>query len=172
MCDLPLMERPKANAAARARFAPASARCFGLALLVGVAVAPCAATAGDVPFKPLPANASVRIISPRDGDTVDHVTKVVFELKNATLKPLGSTGVGQGHFLVMVDNEPVEKGYMTEERSHLQKRVYELSTPVEFGYFLTHRVTVQFVDGQKRSYGPEASHTIQNLKVRPPNSAN
>jgi Domain of unknown function (DUF4399) len=137
---------------------------------VGLGIAACSslAFAEEPAFKPL-TGVSVRIVSPKDGETVPHVSKFVFEVKGATLKPAGSKGSREGHLFLMVDGTPVPAGYVesgvSSDRRHLAKG--ETETMVELS-FEPHNVTVQLFDGQNRSYGPAASYTVHNLKVAAP----
>lgn len=57
----------------------------------------------DLPRTPAPAEASVSILSPHDGDVVTSPLKVVFSVQGMTLAPAGDARPNSGHHHLLID---------------------------------------------------------------------
>ena len=57
----------------------------------------------ELPRTPSPADASVAIVSPQDGDVVASPVKVVFAIHGMTLAPAGDARPDSGHHHLLID---------------------------------------------------------------------
>lgn len=77
------------------------------ALLLAACIA--ATAQAELPRTPSPADASVAIVSPQDGDVVASPVKVVFAIHGMTLAPAGDARPDSGHHHLLID-APVPTG--------------------------------------------------------------
>lgn len=71
------------------------------ALLVAACIG--ATAQAELPRTPSPADASVAIVSPHDGEVVTSPFKVVFAVHGMTLAPAGGTEPNSGHHHLLID---------------------------------------------------------------------
>jgi hypothetical protein len=116
----------------------------------------------DSNFRPFP-GIQVKILSPKNGEKVPQHTKIAFSMTGGKMKAkYKRTAPGEGHFWVTLD-KPQPAGYGTAggpPGAHNQW-IFGSETTMDIpadpeGI----DITVQFVDGANRSYGPEASYTV------------
>lgn len=74
-------------------------------MLPALLLAACVATTAqaELPRTPSPADASVAIVSPQDGDVVASPVKVVFLINGMTLAPAGDARPDSGHHHLLID---------------------------------------------------------------------
>lgn len=103
-----------------------------------------------------PAEASVKIVEPEDGATVDSKFKVIFEAEGLTVEPSGDVHEGAGHFHILVDTdftpdwEVVSKD---EQHLHYGDGSTEAELELEPG---EHTLRLQFADGAHIALAGEA----------------
>ena len=108
----------------------------------------------------VPAGAAVKIVSPKDGETVTSPVKLVMEATGIEVKPAGEVTLGTGHHHLIVDGGPIALGTaVPKDATHLHfgKGQTEAEVPLEPG---PHTLTIQFADGAHMSYGEALSQTI------------
>ncbi|MBB5408013.1 hypothetical protein HDG34_001945 [Paraburkholderia sp. HC6.4b] len=122
--------------------------------LVGVAAAGLLAGSGVAQA------AGVTFVQPADGATVTNPVHVVFGLDGMKIAPAGTLTDGTGHHHLLIDGKPLPKGEVvpaTDKSLHFGKGQTEADLTLPPG---DHTLTLQFGDGEHRSYGPEMSKTI------------
>ncbi|MCB1914356.1 MAG: DUF4399 domain-containing protein [Rhodocyclaceae bacterium] len=109
----------------------------------------------------LPASAAgVHFVSPADGARVPAQFQVVMAVDGMAVKPAGELVDGTGHHHLIIDGEPIAEGAPVpadERHRHFGKGQTETALELAPG---RHTLTLQFADGQHRSYGPAMSSTI------------
>jgi len=109
----------------------------------------------------LPAAAScVSFVSPADGDTVASEFMVQMAVDGMAVRPAGEVVDGTGHHHLIVDGGPLEAGTpVPADATHLHFGKGQIETTLKLPPG-RHTLTLQFADGQHRSYGPGMSRTI------------
>ncbi len=96
----------------------------------------------------------------KDGQTVKTKFKAKFKIEGMKIKPAGTLDVGTGHHHVIVDGAAIPKGQVVpkdEKNLHYGKGETSAELNLTPG---SHKLTLQFADGNHLSYGPELSQTI------------
>ncbi|WP_458526277.1 DUF4399 domain-containing protein [Onishia taeanensis] len=109
---------------------------------------------------PAMAMEGVGFASPEDGAEVSNPIQVEMELMGMHVQPAGTIEEGTGHHHLIIDAGPVAKGkVIPADDAHLHfgggQTSHELSLPAG-----EHTLTLQFADGEHRSYGPDWSSSI------------
>jgi hypothetical protein len=88
-------------------------------LLLGVSML--ASAADGIPRTPAPAGATVEILSPADGATVDKTFTVKFGVKGMNLAPAGdqTPATGHHHLLIDVDKLPADNLPIPMDANHM-----------------------------------------------------
>jgi hypothetical protein len=119
---------------------------FGLAALM---ISGSAFAAGKVSFA-----------EPKDGAVVKSPFKVKFKVEGMKVAPAGAEKAGTGHHHLIVDGQPVAKGEVVpkdDTHLHFGKGETEKELTLPQG---EHTLTLQFADGEHKSYGPDMAATI------------
>lgn len=135
------------------------ARASGLFLLAAAAFA-ATVMSQSATFIPAADGASVRILQPTDGATVKRAFPLVMQVTGAQVKPSGFTERGAGHFHILIDEPAIAAGQLI---SGDIRHVHYERQQTEDNFYLApgkHTLTLQFGDGDHRSFGPAMSHTI------------
>jgi len=106
------------------------------------------------------AAAGVSFVSPTDGDTVGSEFMVQMAVDGMEVRPAGEVVEGTGHHHLIVDGGALAAGMpVPSDATHLHfgKGQSETTLKLPPG---DHTLTLQFADGQHRSYGPGMSQTI------------
>ncbi|MCB1908555.1 MAG: DUF4399 domain-containing protein [Rhodocyclaceae bacterium] len=104
--------------------------------------------------------AGVSFVSPADGARVPTEFKVEMAVDGMTVHPAGEPMAGTGHHHLIIDGEPIAEGSPVpadDHHRHFGKGQTETTLKLSPG---SHTLTLQFADGQHRSYGPAMSSTI------------
>ena len=102
----------------------------------------------------------VEFSTPKDGAEVSNPVQVEMEVTGMQVKPAGTMEEGTGHHHLIIDAGPVTKGEVipaNDSYVHFGggQTSHELSLkPGE------HTLTLQFADGEHKSYGQDWSRTI------------
>ena len=133
--------------------------CYLAAGLLALMTLP--AIAESIDRRPAPDGAEVYIISPKDGETVSSPVTVRFGLRGMGVTPAGSDLPATGHHHLLIDTDglpPLDQPVPADEHHvHFGKGQTETTLKLSPG---SHTLTLQFADGQHRSYGPAMSSTI------------
>lgn len=106
------------------------------------------------------AMAGVSFVEPKDGATVEQEVKVVMAVDGMTIKMAGDMTPGTGHHHLIINGGPVPKGQVIPadpQHLHFGKGQTETTLTLAPG---RHQLTLQFADGEHKSYGPEWAQTI------------
>jgi hypothetical protein len=128
------------------------------ALVVAGVTSSVNASAGDV--APWPAGAKVEILSPTEGAKAEGTVKVSLKVTGMKVVPTGKAKPGEGHFMIAIDKRAWEAGHIPYLENGADLKNGETEATVDIGYRLNHTILVQFVDGENRSYGPQASAVV------------
>jgi hypothetical protein len=128
------------------------------ALVVAAMMVGANASADDV--APWPAGAKVEILSPKEGATAEGTVKVSMKVTGMKVVPTGKAKAGEGHFIIAIDKRAWEAGHIPYLENGADLKNGESEATVDIGYRLNHTILVQFVDGENRSYGPQASAVV------------
>lgn len=102
----------------------------------------------------------VEFLAPKDGATVTSPVHVRFGVTGMTVAPAGTMTPGTGHHHLIIDGGPIPKGEVVPADAthiHYGKGQTQADVPLSPG---DHKLTMQFADGEHRSYGPAMSQTI------------
>jgi hypothetical protein len=103
----------------------------------------------------------VYFVEPKDGATVTSPVHVKFGVDGMKIAPAGTMTEGTGHHHLLIDSGPLPKGTVipaNDTSLHFGKGQTEADVKLPPG---DHTLTMQFGDGQHKSYGPEMSSTIK-----------
>lgn len=126
--------------------------------------APAAPAEEAKPAEAAPAAASSKVffVEPTDGAKVQSPVKVVFGVEGMTVQPAGQGVVeAHGHHHVIIDGQPIPKGEVVpadDKHVHFGKGQTETTVELPPG---EHTLTMQFADGDHKSYGPEMAATVK-----------
>ena len=122
---------------------------------------------GDTPAGPVPANARVFFVEPKDGATVTGLAKdglvavkVKMGLEGMELRAAGKIVPGTGHHHILVDTELTKVGMPVKKDAqhiHFGKGQSEAEIFLKPG---KHELSLQFANGAHLSYGPQLSASI------------
>jgi hypothetical protein len=105
--------------------------------------------------------ATVRIVEPADGATVDSPVRIVLEVNGLRIVPAGTEEEGTGHHHVIIDGEAPPSGVpipSTEGYVHLGQAQTETEVELEPG---EHTIVAAVGDFAHRSLDPPVEHTIR-----------
>ena len=104
--------------------------------------------------------AGVHFVAPADGATVPQEFTVKMGVDGMSVHPAGEINEGTGHHHVVVDGGPIDAGQpVPADATHLHFGKGQTETTLKLAPG-KHTLTLQFADGQHRSYGPDLSQTI------------
>ncbi len=104
--------------------------------------------------------AGVHFVSPADGATVAQAFQVQMGVEGMAVQPAGALKEGTGHHHLVVDGGPIAAGQpVPADATHLHFGKGQTETTLKLAPG-KHTLTLQFADGQHRSYGPDLSQTI------------
>lgn len=126
-----------------------------------------AANAKPIDVGPIPENAKVHFISPKDGAKVKSPVKVQMGVKGMTVEP-ASNGINanKGHHHIIIDTPSPAKGIAIpkdEKHQHYGKGQTETELKLQPG---KHTLRLQFANGAHISYGSKMSAEI-TITVEP-----
>lgn len=117
--------------------------------------APSAATQVSAP------KGDVFFVQPTDGATVFPEVDIAFGVKDLEIAASGAKDAKQGYIVVIVDGAPIAEGAaVPKDDKHLvfAKGEKDGTAKLEKG---KHKLTIQFVSGEGKSWGPKLSQTIE-----------
>ncbi len=103
---------------------------------------------------------SVFFISPKEGAKIKGVVKVEMGLKGMKIHPAGKLVDGTGHHHILINQDPMPKGtVIPADENHIHFGKGQTSTELKLkpGKY---KLTLQFADGEHRSYGPKLSSSM------------
>lgn len=109
---------------------------------------------------PAIAKEGVSFVTPEDGAEVSNPIQVEMGVSGMQVEPAGTMEEGTGHHHLVVDGGPIAKGEVVPaDDTHIHfgggQTSYELTLPPG-----EHTLTLQFADGEHRSYGADWASTI------------
>lgn len=111
------------------------------------------------------ADASVSLLTPKDGAVVSSPFDVKFGVTGMEVKPAGDMIVNTGHHHLLINADSIPAGAaipMDGTHLHYGKGQTEASVTLPPGKY---KLTAQFANGAHQSYGPALSKTI-NITVK------
>ena len=133
-------------------------RTWILIAVFALLVAPLPANAQQI--EPTPEGASVSIVSPVDGGTVQSPVRVVMVTAGLRIAPAGEIVAGTGHHHLIIDDVPPPLGQaVPKDETHLHFGGGQTEASLELSPG-TYTITAQVADGLHRSYGPGLAHKI------------
>ncbi len=103
---------------------------------------------------------TVWFAEPADGAVVNSTFKVRFAVAGMTVMPAGDIVKDTGHHHLMIDCVPVDAGnIMPYDATHIHYAFGQTESTVTLAPG-THTLTVQFANGDHKSFGPAMSKTI------------
>jgi hypothetical protein len=116
---------------------------------------------------PTPAAGRVFFVSPADGATVTSPVKLVFGVEGMEIRPAGDLTANTGHHHLIVSDVGVPAGQAVPNdptHIHFGQGQTEAEIPLAPG---THKLTMQFADGNHLSYGEPLAATITITVAEP-----
>lgn len=102
----------------------------------------------------------VSIVSPLNEAVVRSPVEVLMQVEGMEVQASGELKPRTGHYHLIIDGKPVPKGQIMRSDAHVDLVSGQRSTEVKLSPG-EHTLTLQFADGEHRSYGPQMSHTVR-----------
>jgi hypothetical protein len=103
---------------------------------------------------------SLSFVEPKDGATVRSPFVVRLDIVGKEVAKAGADVPNSGHHVLIVDGGPVPKGQaVPADAMHIHWKDGQSEDKVRLPAG-TYRLTAQFANGERQSYGPELSRTI------------
>jgi hypothetical protein len=104
---------------------------------------------------------SVDFVEPKNGEVLVSPFKVKFAVEGMEVLPAGNKVLNSGHHHLIINAEDIVEGQVIpadEQHLHFGKGQKEVELALPPGHY---KLTLQFADGQHKSYGQQMSKTIE-----------
>ncbi|WP_338764558.1 DUF4399 domain-containing protein [Massilia sp. METH4] len=130
-------------------------------LMAAALAAPSIAMAQPASAQPSSTQPSaVSFVEPKDGATVRSPFAVKLDIVGKEVTKAGADVPNAGHYVLIVNGDPVAKGQVVPaDAMHLHWKNGQAEDKVRLPTG-TYRLTAQFVNGDRESYGPALSRTV------------